>query len=111
MKDRSYLTMTAECSPADGSSMTGGALHAPFAIRHWNERLTVFVHRLSVSVSGWFLRWRDYHRTLNELECFTERDLRELRINKADFVAIAWDEAARRHELRRGSVSRASLRG
>jgi uncharacterized protein YjiS (DUF1127 family) len=56
-----------------------------------------------VSVAHCFVRWRDYRRTLNELHNLSELDLRELRISKADFNAIAWGEAQRLHELRRGS--------
>jgi uncharacterized protein YjiS (DUF1127 family) len=48
------------------------------------------------SVAHRFLRWRDYHRTLNELESLSERDLQDMRISKADFNAIAWEEAKRR---------------
>jgi uncharacterized protein YjiS (DUF1127 family) len=53
------------------------------------------------SVVNWFLRWRDYRRTLNELESLSESDLPDMRISKADFNAIAWEEAARRHKSKR----------
>jgi uncharacterized protein YjiS (DUF1127 family) len=52
------------------------------------------------SVTNRFLRWRDYRRTLNELESLSESDLPDMRISKADFNAIAWEEAARRHKSR-----------
>jgi hypothetical protein len=55
------------------------------------------------SIVNWFLRRRDYCRTLNELHNLDEPDLRDLRISKADFSAIAWAEAERLCELRRGS--------
>jgi hypothetical protein len=55
------------------------------------------------SIVNWLLRQRDYRRTLNELHNLSELDRRELRISKADFAAIAWAEAERLHELRRGS--------
>jgi hypothetical protein len=54
------------------------------------------------SIVNWFLRRRDYRRTLNELHNLNELDLRELRISKADFSAIATAEAERLHKLRRG---------
>jgi uncharacterized protein YjiS (DUF1127 family) len=50
------------------------------------------------SVANWFLRWRDYRRTLNELDGLGESDLRDMRISKAEFNAIAWEEAKRRHK-------------
>jgi uncharacterized protein YjiS (DUF1127 family) len=50
------------------------------------------------SVANRFLRWRDYRRTLTELESLSERDLRDMRISKADFNAIAREEAKRRHK-------------
>jgi uncharacterized protein YjiS (DUF1127 family) len=53
------------------------------------------------SVANRFLRWRDYRRTLNELESLSERDLRDMRISKANFDAIAWEEAKRRHKSKR----------
>jgi uncharacterized protein YjiS (DUF1127 family) len=56
-----------------------------------------------VSIISWFLRQRDYRRTLNELNNLNEQDLRELRISKADFSAIARAEAERLHNLRRRS--------
>jgi uncharacterized protein YjiS (DUF1127 family) len=52
------------------------------------------------SVADRFLRWRCYRRMLNELANLSERELRELRISKADFNTIAADEAERRHRLR-----------
>jgi uncharacterized protein YjiS (DUF1127 family) len=55
------------------------------------------------SIVNWFLRRRDYRRTLNELHNLNETDLRDLRISKADFSAIATAEAERLHKLRRGS--------
>jgi uncharacterized protein YjiS (DUF1127 family) len=54
-----------------------------------------------VSVADRFLRWRCYRRMLNELANLSERELRELRISKADFDTIAADEAERRHRLKR----------
>jgi hypothetical protein len=63
-------------------------------------------------VADWFLRRRDYRRTLGELRRLSEPDLRELRISAADFSAIAWAEAERLHELRSGSqLSNGSLGG
>jgi hypothetical protein len=63
-----------------------------------------------VSIANWFLRQLDYRRTLHELHGLSERDLRGLRVNQADFSAIAWAEAKRLHELRRGSpLSNGSL--
>jgi uncharacterized protein YjiS (DUF1127 family) len=53
------------------------------------------------STANWFLRWRDYRRTLNELESLSESDLRDMRISKADFDAIAWEEAKRGHQSKR----------
>jgi uncharacterized protein YjiS (DUF1127 family) len=50
------------------------------------------------SVAHRVLRWRDYCRTLNELESLSERDLQDMRLSKADFNAIAWEEAKRRHK-------------
>jgi hypothetical protein len=58
---------------------------------------------LLASGVNWFLRRRDYRRTLNELHNLNEMDLRELRISKADFSAIATAEAERLYKLRRGS--------
>jgi uncharacterized protein YjiS (DUF1127 family) len=51
------------------------------------------------SVTKGFLRWRDYRRMLKELESLNESDLRDMGISKADFDAIAWEEAKRRHKL------------
>jgi uncharacterized protein YjiS (DUF1127 family) len=42
-----------------------------------------------VSVVRRLARWRNYHRTLNQLERLNEEDLRDLAINKTDFDAIA----------------------
>lgn len=50
------------------------------------------------SVANWFRGWRDYRRTLNELESLSESDLRDMRIRKADFNAIAREEAKRGHK-------------
>jgi uncharacterized protein YjiS (DUF1127 family) len=57
------------------------------------------------SIVNWFLRRLDYRRTLNELHNLSDADLRDLRISKTDFNAIAWAEAERLHELRHGSRS------
>jgi uncharacterized protein YjiS (DUF1127 family) len=62
-------------------------------------------------VVDWFLRWRDYRRALNELENLSESDLRDLRISEADLSGIAWDEAARRHALRRRLPLQTGSRG
>jgi uncharacterized protein YjiS (DUF1127 family) len=50
------------------------------------------------SVANGFVRWRDYRRTLKELESLSESDLRDMGISKADFNAIAWEEAKCRHK-------------
>jgi uncharacterized protein YjiS (DUF1127 family) len=49
------------------------------------------------------LLWRHYRRTLKELESLSDRDLQDLKICKADFDAIAWDEAERSQKLKRRS--------
>jgi uncharacterized protein YjiS (DUF1127 family) len=57
------------------------------------------------SILSWFLRRLDYRRTLNELHNLSDADLRDLRISKTDFNAIARAEAERLQELRHGSRS------
>jgi uncharacterized protein YjiS (DUF1127 family) len=66
---------------------------------------------LSVAVASRFLRWRCYRAILNELENLSESELKDLRISKADFRAIALDEIERRHPLKRGGGSDCSGKG
>ena len=56
--------------------------------------------------ADWFQRWRDYRGTLNELESLSARDLQDMRINKPDFITIAWEEARRRQRSRTDKKSK-----
>ena len=49
----------------------------------------------------------DYAETMQELESLDDEDLRDLRLNRADFRDIAWAEAWRRY---RGHQQRMSSR-
>jgi uncharacterized protein YjiS (DUF1127 family) len=44
-------------------------------------------------LSARYARWQTYHRTLNELQLMSDRDLRDLGFSRHDIARIARDAA------------------
>jgi uncharacterized protein YjiS (DUF1127 family) len=42
--------------------------------------------------------WRDYYLSMQELDCLSDHELRDLRVSRAQISRIAWDEARRRQQ-------------
>ena len=67
------------------------------------------VRQALIGVGRAAISWWHCHRALRELDSLTDRDLRDLKVSRADFSYMAWSEARRAADVA-GAAGAPSLR-
>jgi uncharacterized protein YjiS (DUF1127 family) len=72
----------------------------------WTIIVSATLRRADVAVGRLIRLWRDDYLSLQELECLSDHELRDLRVSRAQVSRIAWEARRRRQSGGRQSFSR-----
>jgi len=88
----SVAPIAAEAAGGSSSGQSGSSISNPArTVVVW-----VVLRRVCLVVGRSVRFWRDYYQLMHELDGLSDRDLRDLRVSRAEICSVAWSEAWRR---------------